>query len=384
MTNETQKLTADIKAASNVYYNGASHGLVISDAKFDAMVDRLREIDPDNEFFSTVGAAPTDSGKVEHVTKMLSLDKCTTAAEVAAFTNRMTPTTMYTVQPKLDGSAIELVYEKGVLTSASTRGNGTVGNDILANVQDIPSIPKVLVDVANPKIVVRGECLLSFENFAKIGGTNPRNVGNGILVRSENVNRELLTFIAYGIDGVATLSYDDSMGALKGLGFLHPQNRIAFAISLQSEIETVGQMRGDSAFPTDGVVVQVSDAELRKVLGIGQKHPNYAFAYKWVNEYANTTVKSVTITVGHSGAIIPTLQLEPVQLNGTTVSNVLVNNFDYIAKLGVAVGDTVRVFKAGEIIPKCAGVIKRAETIYRCPDCGFTGTAAEQTSHHST
>ena len=381
MTNEIQKLSADIAAASNVYYNGASHGLVISDAKFDQMVDRLRELDPENEFFSTVGAAPVDGKKVTHVTKMLSLDKCTTAAEVNKFVKSVGICGSFTIQPKLDGSAIELVYKGGKMVTASTRGNGAVGNDIAANVQAIPSIPKTLPHGVED-LTVRGEVLLSFEDFAAIGGTNPRNVGNGILVRTENENRERLTFVAYGVDFDG--SYSASMNLLKTAGFLVPLTVITTASHLQEAIERMGQMRGDSAYPSDGVVVQVDDGEARKELGVGQKHPNYAFAYKWVTESADTVVKDCIFSVGHTGNIIPALQLEPVQLNGTTVSNVLVNNFDYVAKLGVAVGDTVRMIKAGEIIPKCTGVIKRAETIYRCPDCGFTGTAAEQTSHHST
>jgi DNA ligase (NAD+) len=362
---EIQQLVTKIRQASETYYNDLMGPANYTDAEFDRMVDRLRELDPQNEFFSTVGAAPTDGKKVTHVTKMLSLDKCTTPAEVSKFAAKMTPTTTYTVQTKLDGSAIELVYEVGQLVSASTRGDGSVGNDILANVQDIPSIPKTL-DSMNPRIVVRGECMLSFEDFAKVGGTNPRNVGNGILVRTESTNRELLTFSAYGIDVYSCydgkpqqLSYADSMDVLKSLGFNHPITATANASTLQDVIEIVGQSREDSAFPTDGVVVQVNDFSLREQLGVGQKHPHYAFAYKWVNESAETQVLGCTLSVGHTGNIIPTLQLNPVQLNGTTVSNVLVNNFDYIAKLGVAVGDTVRVFKAGEIIPKLDSVVHK-------------------------
>lgn len=364
--------------ASKAYYRSGQP--IMTDDEFDALRQRIQEAYPDHPILATVGT-PSEQ-KRPHTIRMGSLNKITDGTRLARFLDSL-PGTEVVVEWKYDGSSVELVYTNGKLAEAITRGDGEFGEDVTIACWSIPTIPKVIPMTGT--VSVRGEVILTFDEWGRVSDkkTNPRNVGNGLLVRNTAVSGKHLTFIPHDMrvtagEGVTPANYRDMHGVLHGLGFTYAGANVLEPVTVgkadvRGLLERMEGWRKTLPVAVDGAVIKTYYLEDDTEVVSGR--PKAQVAYKWQSERATSTVIGVTVTVGHTGLLSPTLQLEPIQLGGVTVSNVLANNFDEITRLGIGVGDEVSIFRAGELIPKLEGVVvagdgPRIEVPARCPCCG--------------
>jgi len=385
--NEINDLVSQLRAASSAYYN--SDAPVMADAAFDALRDRLATLDPNHPFLSEVGA-PVAHGrrKVKHSIPMMSLHKITTEKEVGAWLAKIPASTTIVVQPKLDGGSVSLLYVNGVLKEAASRGNGTIGEDLMVVASKMASIPKTINMSGN--VSVRGEVVLLKADWPKVSNydptKNPRNAGNGVMRRDDGSDAEHLTFVAFELssnhDGededFLNYTIQHQMAILDKCGFTHvAETHVAETHDdLQRIVADWAQIREHLDYAIDGLVFKIDENDLRKALGVSSGRPNGMMAWKWASDVAQTEVVGVELTVGHTGLISPTFKLKPVELMGVTVSNALGNNWNEIARLGgIQIGDTVEVFRAGEIIPKISRLVTPGATRTpiteptQCPCC---------------
>lgn len=391
-TTKIQELVAELTAASAAYYNDGVSPL--TDAEFDRKFDELRELDPENELFQTVGAPPSSERvKITHKHQMLSLNKATTSKELAAFLDKAPEEDYVVIQPKVDGAPVELWYSEGKLQWAATRGDGTIGVDVTVAARKALGVPAEITFQGD--LSVRGEVFLPLSKWAEIDPekkTNTRNVGTGILGRLDGSDAEKLSFLAFSATGLKKTLESGTLAMLNLLDFT-PVETIQLKRSdikgIERVIESLRTKRSSLDYAIDGAVVKYDSIWAQELLGASSGHPRGQIAYKWKSPTVNTVLTGVTFTVGHTGYIAPTANLEPVQLMGVTVSNALLNNWEEINRLDVAVGDTVIVERAGEIIPKIIGVAHRPadrkpiiEPLL-CPECGGACARAISTTGDS-
>lgn len=405
-----QKLVEEIRRHDHAYYVLAQP--TISDQEYDRLYREL--IDLEQQFpqlitpespTQRVGGQPLKAFKpVRHLKPMTSLDNTYSQQELREFVGRvqrLLPAEQldWVVEPKIDGVAINLRYENGVFSCGATRGDGTTGDDITANLRTIRSIPARLHRVAKtPALLeVRGEVYLTKAGFEKLNAerkaageetfANPRNAAAGSLKQLDPriVARRPLDIVLYGmgqVDGLAEppQSQREMLSWLKSLGFKTPEKtwHCASAGELVAAIEDLDKARRKYPFETDGAVVKLNSFSQREKAGFTSKAPRWAIAYKYAAEQAETELKAVTVQVGRTGALTPVAELEPVFLAGSTISRATLHNEDYIRLKDIRVGDTVTIEKAGEVIPAVVDVVltRRTgkETPFRfpqnCPECG--------------
>ena len=382
----------------------------ISDAEYDALFDRLLDLERSHPELVTadsptqrVGAEPSSQfDEVRHDTPMLSLDKCTSADELAAWEARcrrlLDPDDelSYFCEPKIDGVAVSLLYTDRILVRAATRGDGETGEDITPNVRTIPEIPVQLPDDAPSPLEVRGEVympisgFLAFNRRALESGertiVNPRNGAAGSLRQldpSVTAKRPLAMFcysVAETAGGWQPRRHSDVMSALGSWG-LPTNRRGSWQENLEGCAEYVEALLDDRDslnYAIDGAVIKVDDLELRPRLGQVTRKPRWAIAYKYPSEEASTVLVDVDFQVGRTGAITPVAKLEPVFVGGVTVSNATLHNMDEVSRLDLRIGDTVLIHRAGDVIPQVMKVVesKRPEDARavlmpsECPVCG--------------
>lgn len=357
------KIAKKLRKASDAYYNTGK--TIMSDSDFDKLRDHLKKIDPDHEFFSEVGAkVPKHREEVKLLMHMGSQNKAKDDSDMKTWYEKYKSPEII-ISDKLDGSSIELVYEDGKLARAATRGDGTTGMAVTKNAKLWSGVPES-IDVSG-QLIVRGEVQLSVANWKKYfpEAPNPRNMGNGIAVSdSEYKRNEYLDFHAFDIvhPEVTFKKQEHKFKALKALGF----NSIRwFRCKNWEEVEKCRahyvEDRSDLDYEIDGMIGAINDLEVQEKLGYsdGGTRPRGMIAWKFDTEKAETKVTGMVITIGHTGRIIPKATLEPVKLAGTTVSNCLLNNFDYIQNLNLNIGDVVEVEKGGDIIPHINSVVKK-------------------------
>lgn len=381
----------------------------ISDKQYDRLFKELQTleeqfpdlIDPDSPT-QRVGGEPIEGfNQVRHAVPMLSVENTYNESELRRFDDRVARALKgekyaYVVDPKIDGVAISLRYEKGKLVLAATRGDGRVGDDITANARTIRSIPLQLRKNGDiPDVLeVRGEVYWPFSDFEKFNKqrqadnepvfANPRNATAGTLklLDSRIVARRNLAFIAHGVGQIDPLEFDthhELFLRFREWGiptnpYLKPIADIEEAIA---QIESWDKYRAKLEYPTDGLVFKVDRFDQLRKLGATSRSPRWCIAYKFAAERARTKLQSVRYQVGKLGTITPVANLEPVQLAGTTVKSASLHNFDQIERLGVRVGDWVYVEKAGEIIPQVVDVdvdargqeTKPIDVPKACPAC---------------
>ena len=347
---------------------------------------------------------------VEHTFPMLSLSNTYSLEELGEWIDRNEKEvgqTEYVCELKFDGTAISLTYENGRLLRAVTRGDGSRGDDVTANVRTIRSVPLVLNGDDYPDFFeIRGEIFMPYASFERLNAeraeageqlfANPRNAAAGTLKQQQSqvVARRGLDCTLYQLAG-KTLPYDTHSGNLDAA------RRWGFKVSAHTAICTTREEifdyinhwdaeRKNLPFPTDGIVIKVNrDADLR-TLGYTSKAPKWAVAYKFKAEQATTRLISIDYQVGRTGAITPVANLEPVQLAGTTVKRATLHNADQIELLDIRIGDMVYVEKGGEIIPKITGIDLTArlaesqplEYITHCPECGTALVRYEGEAKH--
>ncbi len=379
---------------------------IISDAEYDRLYAELQALErahpdlrrPDSPTHR-VGAAPiTAFNTVTHVERMMSLDNTYSESDLLAFIQRTsqilesTPCT-YTLEPKIDGIAISLRYENGILTQAATRGDGIQGDDVTHNIRTIRSLPLAL-PIQIPLIEIRGEVYLSRQAFAQLNEerlsaeappfANARNAASGTLklLDSREVARRNLSILCYGIGAYTALSVDTQLQWLDllkewGIPTPSPVYHAQDPQALIQHLHTLDSIRHTLPYDTDGAVIKVNEWPLQKILGHTSKSPRWAIAYKYAAEQARTLLQTVTFQVGRTGVITPVAELETVELSGTRVSRATLHNFDEIQRKDIRLHDTVIVEKAGEIIPAVVGIVLDARTgketpitpPTHCPSC---------------
>ncbi len=354
------------------------------------------------------GEVRSDLGKVTHAVPMLSIHTETdfSDAGAAAFDGRVRrelgladtdPAVVYDCELKFDGLACSLRYEKGRLVSAATRGDGVEGEDVTANVRTIRTIPLEVDPALLPDVIeVRGEVIMHKADFEKLNArqdaagerrfVNPRNAAAGALrqLDSRTTAARPLHFYAYSVGEISDASFaatqTELLDKLKAVGFPVASVRklVAGPEALAAFHREVAEIRSTLPFEIDGVVYKVDDFELQKRLGFLSREPRWACAHKYPPEEALTVVKAVDVQVGRTGRLTPVARFEPVFVGGVNVSNATLHNADHIAELGLMIGDTVVVRRAGDVIPEVVRVIpERRPADARpfvmpatCPVCG--------------
>jgi len=397
-----KKLKDEIEYHSRLYYDNDEPE--ISDYEYDMLMQRLKEIEAAHPEYVTpdsptqhVGGSVLDAlfSPVTHTVQMASLRDVFSFEDVIDFGSKVLEVIdapLYVVEPKIDGLSISLEYENGVLTRASTRGDGFVGEDVTANILTVNSVPKKLTN-APEFLEVRGEIYMSKNVFERIVAEqeergekpfkNPRNAAAGSL-RQKNPevtrSRSLDVFI-FNIQvcrGREFSSHKQSLDFLKELGFpVSPSyNTYASIDDVVSEIERIGNLRGSFGFDIDGAVVKVDNLTHREELGATSKYPKWAVAFKYPPEEKETILRDIEINVGRTGALTPTAVFDSIMLAGTSVSRAVLHNQDFISEKDIRIGDTIVVRKAGEIIPEVLRSVCHADGSVpyfipkTCPSCG--------------
>ncbi len=384
----------------------------ISDAEYDRMMRELKRLEEDYPQLSSpdsptvrVGAPPLEKFEtIAHTIPMLSLDNGFEDEDILEFDRRVRRNLntrdeiLYTAEPKMDGVAVELIYENGKLVTASTRGDGVTGEVITNNVKTIQTVPLVMqsdgLTAIPPRLEVRGEVFIGLEAFKKFNQeridqelpafANPRNAAAGSLrqLDSKVTAARPLEIFFYGVGFVADLefeSHSELLAALTQWGFrVNPIIRSAVAIeNVLDYYRELGEKRHQLAYDIDGVVVKVDRLDWQRRLGATSRSPRWAIAYKFKAIQETTTLEAIEVQVGRTGVLTPVAHLQAVNVGGVTVSRATLHNEDEIQKKDIRIGDQVLVQRAGDVIPEVVKVIvsKRdgSETRFKmpgqCPVC---------------
>ncbi len=406
---EAEHLRMEIRHHEYLYY--VLDAPEITDAEYDRLMVRLREIEsqypedvPEDSPTRRVGGKVSpEFTEVRHLTPLLSLSNAFSAEELRAFDERVHnglpegSKVEYVMEPKIDGLACSLIYEHGRLVRAATRGDGTVGENVTANVRTIRSIPLVLKapeGVEIPELLdVRGEVYMPRHEFMRLNEeraeagesefANPRNAAAGSLRQLDPkvTAQRALSFFAYYVGDGAWDKHSDSLAMLASLGFKVSENYqvVQNIDEALAYIEKFNARRTQLAYDTDGAVLKVNAVYQQRILGATGKDPRWAIAFKYPPEQAETTLEDIVWRVGRTGVLTPTAVLTPVKLSGSTVSRATLHNVDFIREKDIRIGDRVIINKAGEIIPevlrvaadKRTGAEQPVTVPLLCPECGW-------------
>ena len=398
MNERMNELVALLNRYATEYYT--SDNPSVSDSEYDRLYRELVELEaayPDQVLADSpthrVGGKVLDGfEKYSHQYPLYSLQDAFSREELEAFDARVRkelPQPTYICELKIDGLSISLTYEKGILVVGATRGDGSVGENITENLKRVKDIPLILPEELD--ITVRGECYMPRASFDQVNQArqengepefaNPRNAAAGTLRQLDTAvvaKRNLATFLYQEASPSTRDSQEKVLKHLEQLGFVvNPKRILAESIDeIWDFIQEVGQERDNLPYDIDGVVIKVNDLAGQEELGFTVKAPKWAVAYKFPAEEKEAQLLSVDWTVGRTGVVTPTANLTPVQLAGTTVSRATLHNVDYIAEKDIRKGDTVIVYKAGDIIPAVLRVIEskrvseeKLDIPTNCPSC---------------
>ena len=357
----------------------------ISDRDFDHAMSELAAIEAAHPELATpdsptlrVGGAPVEGfAPVRHEPPMQSLDNTYSLAEVGEWIGRLRrlepdADLSFVAELKVDGVSISLLYEDGILVRGATRGNGQVGDDVTANLRTIRSLPLRLRGRPPARLLVRGEVYLPKTSFRRLNRdreaaglplfVNPRNAAAGAirLLDSREVAARRLAAVVYHLaDGPQPETHSDVLRRLErwGLPVHDSWQRCPDLAAVESYVEKWRERRRELDFETDGVVLKIDDLALRGSLGSTAKSPRWAVAYKYEPERVETVVRGIAVQVGRTGVLTPVAELEPVFVGGTTVRRATLHNYEDLARKDVRVGDTVRLEKGGDVIPKVVEVV---------------------------
>jgi DNA ligase (NAD+) len=405
---EIQKLVKELNYHGYRYY--VLDSPILSDGEYDVLYRRLKTLEEEHRYIlpesptQRVGGPPVDRfQKITHTQPMLSLDNAFSYDEIAEFDKRVKrllqteDEILYTVEPKYDGLAIELTYRHGLLTKASTRGDGYVGEDIRNNILTIKSIPvKIDSNSAIPEeIDIRGEVYMNLEDFRKMNHeresrgepvfANPRNAAAGTVRQLDpavTASRKLY-LVCYGIGTVAGIDIESQSHLIEWLKDCRFPTPALFKIVQGAEgaievISDIEKSRDSFPFEIDGAVIKVNSFAQQRELGVKTREPRWATAYKFQAHQATTRIDDIQGSVGRTGVITPFAIFEPVRIGGVTVSRSTLHNWDELERKDIRIGDTVLVERAGDVIPHVVAVIKEKRTGEErkfpipdvCPACG--------------
>ena len=401
-----KQLRQQLQDANEAYY--LHDNPIMEDEVYDRLYRELQGLEekypelitPDSPTQRIGGEVAEGFASVQHQIPLYSLENAFNEEEFRQWAARHQGEAVeYVCELKIDGNALALTYENGVLVRGVTRGDGETGEEITNNVRTIPSIP-LRLKLNNPpaRVEVRGEAFLPRQTFEKINQTrqakgeavfaNPRNATSGTLRKFDPkvVAERKLDFFAYTLYVVEENSpwqpetQDYSLQVLEEMGFkVNPHRKVCQSLAEVEEFfREWEEKRNTLAYETDGVVVKINSYALQKRLGFTQKFPRWAIALKFPAEEAPSQIKAITVNVGRTGAVTPLAHLEPISLAGTTVQRATLHNSDFIRELDICIGDTVVVRKAGDIIPEIVRVLPElrpndAQAFImpkECPECG--------------
>ena len=394
-----ENLRATLRYHSDRYYNDDAPE--IEDYEYDMMMRELKGLEEKYPEFDSAdsptkrvgGKADNSFASVEHTVRMESLQDAFSKEEIFDFDRRVKENVSdvhYVVEPKIDGLSVSLEYVNGEFFRGSTRGDGSVGEDVSGNLRVIHNIPLKL-NHALPYIEVRGEVYMPKKSFDRLVDRqlindekpfkNPRNAAAGSLRQKDSEvaatrGLDIFVFNIQQIEGKELTSHKESLDYLKELGFntIPYYERVDDIETAFEKVLQIGEKRGELEFDIDGAVIKVDDFSEREQLGSTAKFPKWAVAFKYPPEEKQTEILDIEITVGRTGKLTPTAVLSPVHLAGTTVSKATLHNQDFINEKGVNIGDIVTVRKAGDIIPEVLCVNEKRSNgsfVYpeRCPSC---------------
>jgi len=399
-----RKRAAELKEQLNYhikrYYDEDSPE--ITDYEYDMMMRELKEIEAqfpqlitsDSPTQRVGGTASEKFAPVVHTVRMESLLDAFDFDELDAFNQRVKQSAgdvNYVVEPKIDGLSVSLEYENGRLVRGSTRGDGDVGEDVTHNILTIKSIPLELNEKL-PLLEVRGEVYMPHSSFEQLvlrqdeAGEkpfkNPRNAAAGSLRQKDSAvtatrGLDMFVFNIQRIEGKELHSHKESLDYLTALGFRTVPGYEQFSSfeDVKKCVEGIGEKRGTLSFDIDGAVIKVDDFSKREIMGSTAKFPRWAVAFKYPPEEKPTVLREIEVAVGRTGVLTPTAVFDPIQLAGTTVSRATLHNQDFINEKQIAIGDTIVVRKAGDIIPEVLSVAEHCgESVFTlpqvCPSCG--------------
>lgn len=374
------------------------------DFEYDKLLRELEELEkanpdlirPDSPAQRVGGMAVSEFQKVEHPVPLNSLQDVFSLEELDEFLEKIMqqyPGTKFSVEPKIDGLSVALEYVNGRFVRGATRGDGMVGEDVTENLKTIRSIPMQLID-APARLIVRGEVFMPKKSFAALNErqeaegkplfANPRNAAAGSLRQLDpkiaaSRGLDIYIFNIQLAEGVEFQTHRHSLEYLKSLRFkVIPYELLETIAGINDHVLSINEHREDLSCDIDGAVIKVNDLSLRERLGATAKFPRWAAAYKYPPEIKETVVEDIVVQVGRTGVLTPKAVVRPVRLAGTTVTNATLHNQDFITQRDIRIGDTVRIRKAGEIIPEILDVVftKRSDDVVayhlptECPVCG--------------
>ena len=398
---EMQQLQKEVEHHMHLYYD--LDAPVLEDFEYDRLIHHLMDLEeqypeyasPNSPTKRVGGSAMNTFREVPHKVQMGSLQDVFSLDELRAFDERVretVPEPTYVVEQKIDGLSVSLEYRNGELAVGSTRGNGLVGEDVTENIRTIRSIPLKLPQPL-PLLEVRGEVYMPVNSFWRLvreqelreetPAKNPRNAAAGSLRQKDPKiaaarGLDIFCFNIQQLEGMVCESPQASLELMRSLGFpVSPDYKVVHTIEEAiRQIEKIGELRGKLGYQIDGAVIKVDSFADRERLGSTAKYPKWAVAFKYPPEEKETVLRSIALQVGRTGAVTPTAEFDPIELAGTTVSRATLHNQDFITQLGVNIGDTIVVRKAGDIIPEVIGVRNhpKDKPAYvmptHCPSCG--------------
>ena len=400
-----RELRAQVERHNDLYYHQAAPE--ISDREFDALLRELQDLEsanpdlaiPDSPTLHVGGRPLEEFLPAKHLAPMQSLDNTYSADELREFIIRLRKLAEdrplhFTIEPKVDGVAISILYEHGRLVRAATRGDGTTGDDVTQNVRTISNVPHRLSGRPPAKIEVRGEIYLPKSVFASLNTerdeeglppfANPRNAAAGSIKQLDpaiTASRKLAA-VFYGTgfwEGEPPVTGRTLLASLEKWGLPVPEKILEASDTdgVVTAVESLGSIRHNFVYETDGAVIKLDNIALRREFGSTAKAPRWAIAYKYEPERAETRLLDITVQVGRTGTLTPVAELSPVFVSGSTISRATLHNEEEIQRKDIRIGDTVLVEKAGEVIPAVVEVKKACRTgeerLFQmptnCPSC---------------
>ncbi len=397
-----EELCRILKEANYLYY--VQDNPTMPDFEYDRLLRELEELEmahpelvtPDSPTQRVGGEALTKFDKVTHIVPLMSLQDVFSPEELTEFVEKTLetyPNSVFSVEPKIDGLSVALEYENGLFVRGATRGDGVTGEDVTKNLKTIRSIPMRL-EGAPERLIVRGEVFMPKKSFEALNQrqeaegkalfANPRNAAAGSLRQLDSKitaqrKLDILIFNVQLAQGVTFQSHEESLDFLRRLKFKVIDNRmLRTADEIVTQVFAINENRENLTCDIDGAVIKVNDLSQREAMGSTAKCPKWAVAYKYPPEIKPTVVEDIVVQVGRTGVLTPKAVVQPVRLAGTTVTNATLHNQDFITQRDIRIGDTVRIRKAGEIIPEILDVDftrRPADAVpYRlpetCPVCG--------------
>ncbi len=409
--NYYKKKLSLLKKHNRLYFNEDSPK--ISDSEYDDLKSKILNLEKTNKFLikldlnkNLVGSTPSNKfKKVKHLKPMLSLSNAFNkedmedfVSKIGNFLNVKDKDFDLHSEPKIDGISASLIYENGILTKGLSRGDGTIGEDILENLKTIKTIPKKINDTNPPVLLeIRSEIYIGKKDFEKLRGNfaNPRNAAGGSLrQKNPNVTSKIpLKYFAYGfgvIEPMTVKTQSEFLEKIKKWGFsINPLVKTVLNLDkIEEQHKYIDSLRSSLDYDIDGIVYKVNDLNLQKRLGNTSSSPRWAIAYKFSAEKAITKIKNIVVQVGRTGAITPVAKVDPVTVGGVVVSNATLHNEDEIKRKDIRIGDTVQIQRAGDVIPQVISVDKSKRTKtskeFKFPEKCLCGSTTQKEINKST